>query len=234
MTRAGDLLDVGAIVRPSTHAGRCVIIQDAQPTIKSTKACVLDACERLGRCDHRSYDHRKRQDEQQSGDQRQERSIMTDVPVPHFLNEIRTTFANRPAATAIDFADESCTFSALEQKAHNSAAWLNGLGVARGDRVLIATAEKKSFLAAHLGAIFAGAVVLPVNPKFTRDEVRHALLDSSARIAIAGREARAVIESLQAEGNLPELRAVVDDADAWNAPVVRDLLNPTFRPRTRA
>jgi malonyl-CoA/methylmalonyl-CoA synthetase len=58
-----------------------------------------------------------------------------------------------------------------------------------------------------------------VNPKFTRDEMRHVLADSGARVAVVGRESRPVVESLRDE--LPELRAVVDDIDAWDAPVSR-------------
>jgi malonyl-CoA/methylmalonyl-CoA synthetase len=117
------------------------------------------------------------------------------------------------------FRDETCTFGQLEHKAERCAAWLNGHGAGPGERVVLATAEKRPFLAAHLGAIFAGAVALPANPKFTRDEMRHVLADSGARVAVVGREARPVVESLRDE--LPELRAVVDDCDAWDAPESR-------------
>ena len=88
---------------------------------------------------------------------------MSDDQAAHFLNEIRATFASRSREPALDFPDGSYTFAELERKAERSAAWLNGLGVGPGDRVVIASAEKRPFLAAHLGAIFAGAVALPVN-----------------------------------------------------------------------
>jgi malonyl-CoA/methylmalonyl-CoA synthetase len=144
---------------------------------------------------------------------------MISAPTGHFLDELRATFANRAAEVALTFPDASYTFGDFEQKAERCAAWLGGLGVGRGDRVVLATAAKRPFLAAHLGAIFAGAVALPVNPKFTRDEMRHVLADSGARVAVVGREARPVVEALRDE--LPELRAVVADADAWDAPDAR-------------
>ena len=50
------------------------------------------------------------------------------------------------------------------------ASRLQELGVAAGDRVAVVTAEKRAFLAAHLAALYAGAVALPLNPRFTRDE----------------------------------------------------------------
>jgi malonyl-CoA/methylmalonyl-CoA synthetase len=144
---------------------------------------------------------------------------MSDDGAGHFLNEIRATFASRAEAPALVFPDGSYTFAELERKAERSAMWLKGLGVSPGDRVVIATAEKRPFLAAHLGAIFAGAVGLPVNPRFTRDEMRHVLADSGASVAVVGVEAAPVVESIR--GDLPELRAVVSDADAWDAPDAR-------------
>jgi malonyl-CoA/methylmalonyl-CoA synthetase len=144
---------------------------------------------------------------------------MRDGRASHFLNEIRATFASRAGEPALVFPDGSYTFAEVERMAERSAAWLSGLGVDPGDRVVIATAEKRPFLSAHLGAIFAGAVALPVNPRFTRDEMRHVLADSGASVAVVGREAGLVVDSIR--GELPELRAVVSDADAWDAPVAR-------------
>jgi malonyl-CoA/methylmalonyl-CoA synthetase len=144
---------------------------------------------------------------------------MKGASTDHFLEEIRATFANHAGEPALDFSGEAITFGELEQKAERCAAWLNDLGVGKGDRVVVATAEKRSFLVAHLGTIFAGAVALPVNPKFTCDELRYVLSDSGARAAVAGREARPAIEAIRAE--LPGLRAIVADGDAWNAPAAR-------------
>jgi malonyl-CoA/methylmalonyl-CoA synthetase len=58
-------------------------------------------------------------------------------------------------------------------------------------------------------------VSLPLNPRFTREELRFFLADSGARLAVVGRELEPVVAELQAE--LPELRAVVPDAQAWDA-----------------
>jgi malonyl-CoA/methylmalonyl-CoA synthetase len=144
---------------------------------------------------------------------------MTHTRTGHFLDELRATFADRSGEPALRFRDETYTFGQLERKAERCAAWLNGHGAGPGERVVLATAEKRPFLAAHLGSIFAGAVALPANPGLTRDELRHVLADSGARVAVVGREARPVVESLRDE--LPGLRAVVDDTDAWDAPDTR-------------
>lgn len=134
----------------------------------------------------------------------------------HFLDELRATFARRADRPALIYRERSHSYGELDRRARCCAAWLQGLGVEKGDRVVLATAEKLPFLAAHLGALYAGAISLPLNPRITRDEMRYFLADSDARVAVVGRAQRPVVEGLQPE--LPGLRAIVDDGGAWEAP----------------
>jgi malonyl-CoA/methylmalonyl-CoA synthetase len=78
-----------------------------------------------------------------------------------------------------------------------------------GDRVALCTPNKLPFLVAHLGTVFAGAVSLPLNPRFPREDMRFFLNDSGARVAVVGAENRALVEELSPE--LPALQEVVDD-----------------------
>src|SRR4051794_24662116 len=134
----------------------------------------------------------------------------------HFLDDLRATFADQSGRTAVVFDECALSFAALEALATRCAGWMQGLGVGRGDRVVIAATAKRSFLAAHLGALFAGAVSLPLNPKFTRDEFRYFLADSGARLVVAGEGVRTAIEEFRSE--LPELRAVASEAETWDGP----------------
>ena len=134
----------------------------------------------------------------------------------HFLDELRTTFADRADRPAIIYKDASWTFGDLDAKARGCAGRLRQLGVEPGDRVAILTSEKLPFLSAHLGTLYSGAISLPLNPRFTADELRYFLEDSGARIVVAGKDELPVIDSLL--GELPELRAILPDFEAWNAP----------------
>src|SRR5262249_30677964 len=134
----------------------------------------------------------------------------------HFLDELRATFANHAGRPALVFENGTLSFGALEALAKRCAGWMQSLGVAQGDRVVVAAIDKRSFLAAHLGALFAGGVALPLTPKFTRDELRHFLGDSGARLVVAGDGLQTTIEPFRAD--LPELRAIVSEADAWDPP----------------
>jgi malonyl-CoA/methylmalonyl-CoA synthetase len=124
--------------------------------------------------------------------------------------------AERSGRPALIHNDLTCSYAEIDHRARRCAGWLQGLGVGRGDRVVVATAEKRSFLAAHLGAIYAGATSLPLNPRFTRDELRYFLADSAARVAVVGQGLRPVVEELRSK--LPELREIVNAEAAWEAP----------------
>ena len=134
----------------------------------------------------------------------------------HFLAELRTSFAMHSTRPAVLYKDVCWTYGDLEEKARRCAGRLVELGVEPGDRVAVITSEKLPFLAAHLGSLFSGAISLPLNPRFTADELRFFLQDSGARVVVAGADERAIIESLRPE--LPELSAILSDTEAWDAP----------------
>lgn len=137
----------------------------------------------------------------------------------HFLNDLRTSFASHARRTAIQYKDSSLTYGELEARARHSAAQMRARQLEPGDRVAIITEDKLPFLAAHLGTLFAGAVALPLNPRFTRDELRYFLADSAAAIVVAGNEQCPIIESLRPE--LPDLRVVMADTEAWGTSEAR-------------
>jgi malonyl-CoA/methylmalonyl-CoA synthetase len=141
-------------------------------------------------------------------------------PAAYFLHELRSTFARQATQTAIQFKDVSLTYAELDGWALRCAALLHRAGVKPGDRIAIITPEKLPFLAAHLGALYAGAISLPLNPRFTGEELAYFLEDSSARVVVASPGQCSVIDSLRAR--LPELHAVVNEADLCGAPPTTD------------
>lgn len=125
-----------------------------------------------------------------------------------FLDTLRTTFREHAARPAVVHGGKTWTYGELEAAATAAAARLRAAAaVAPGDRVVLCTADKIGFLRQHLGALFAGAVSLPLNPRFTREELRFFLADSGAAAAMVGPETAPIIESLR--GDLPNLRAVL-------------------------
>ncbi len=127
----------------------------------------------------------------------------------HFLDELLATFARQAARPALVYRGRTVTYGELDALTGRRAAWLQGLGVEPGDRVALSIVDKLTFLITHVGAMRAGGVSLPLNPRFTRDELRYFLTDCGPKVAVMGEAHRLVAEGLRAE--VAELRAVVPD-----------------------
>lgn len=91
------------------------------------------------------------------------------------------------------FSDETGWLSAaqFEQRTAMVAARLAGVGVGPGDRVLLSAEPTVDLVVAYVGALRAGAVVLPVNTGYREQELAHVVADGSPSVAIVDREDRA-------------------------------------------
>lgn len=134
----------------------------------------------------------------------------------HFGEQLRQIFATHSQRTAILYRGEAMSYARLEQQAFACAAWLQQQGVRPGDRVVLFTPHKLPFLFSQLGVMFAGGIPLPLNPRFTREEMRYYLSDSEARVIVVGDEQRAMIESLAAELSNPP--SIFSDSQALAPP----------------
>src|SRR5262245_62096336 len=114
----------------------------------------------------------------------------------HFLNNLRASFQRNSSHDALVYGGRRWTYAELDTAARRCAAWLQNTGVSPGDRVVLFTPNKLPFLIGHLGVLYAGAVVLPLNPRFTREEMRFFLSDSGARLVIAGQEQQPLVDQL--------------------------------------
>jgi len=133
-----------------------------------------------------------------------------------FLHALDETFQRHSHRRAVVYRDRTFTHGDLLTRAVEGAGWLQSLGVNKGDRVVLCTSNKLAFIFGHLATLFAGAVTLPLNPRFTREELRFFLTDSGARAAVVGDEAGPILESLRPE--VPELRALIPDESVLSFP----------------
>src|SRR5580698_940795 len=139
-----------------------------------------------------------------------------DTSMPHhFVHDLRAVFESRAARPAIVHQGRTFTYGELDRQARHFASRLQAAGVAPGDRVALFSEKKLPFLVAHLGVFFAGGVPLPLNPRFTREEMRYFLADSEARAVLAGDGQRGLVESLAAELARPP--HVIPDVSVFEA-----------------
>ncbi|HEX7236962.1 MAG TPA: AMP-binding protein [Gammaproteobacteria bacterium] len=90
-------------------------------------------------------------------------------------------FADQPAFTNLG---TTLTFREVERLSRAFAAYLQTLGLERGDRVAIMVPNTLQTPVALFGILRAGLVAVNVNPMYTITELGHQLADSGARVVI--------------------------------------------------
>ena len=140
-----------------------------------------------------------------------------DLTVPAALASRATA---DPEGTFLIHGDEAVTFGQMETRAEALAASLHGLGIERGDRVALAMPSWPEFVIAMFAVAKLGAVVVPLNPRLTADDLRYTLRHSGAVAAITAEtvgdlDFLHLFEELLVQ--LPELQylVTVGDEDLW-------------------
>jgi acetyl-CoA synthetase len=84
--------------------------------------------------------------------------------------------------------DHSVSFAALSERSNRVANHLRGLGVARGDRILLLLGNVPALWEAMLAAMKLGAVVIPATTMLTEDDLRDRFERGNIRHAIVAGE----------------------------------------------
>ena len=147
------------------------------------------------------------------------------LPSTSLWDNLETSARRFPDKAALVFFGRVFSYADVVQMAEQLAAWLHGIGVRKGDRVLLNMQNCPQLVIAHFAILRANAVVVPVNPMNRSEELKHYISDSDARIAITTSDLAA--EMVQASDALPiEERLahllVTDFSDAMNAVVAVD------------
>ena len=97
---------------------------------------------------------------------------------------LEESFRNYKNDNAYVLMDKFMTYGDLEQKSAAFAAYLQGLGLQRGDRVAIMLPNVLQYPVACAGILRAGLIVVNVNPLYTERELEHQLKDSGAKAIV--------------------------------------------------
>ncbi len=111
---------------------------------------------------------------------------LPDCPTVNLVSVLLRHAESRPDAPAVVDGDRTLTFGDLELLAAETAGSFVQLGVVPGDRIAIAAWNDLSFVAAYLGALWCGAVAVPVNPGAPAAELGPELERVGARLLVVG------------------------------------------------
>ena len=106
------------------------------------------------------------------------------LPDTSLWDNLETSARRYPGKTALVFFGRVFTYREVLQKAERLAACLAGLGVEKGDRVVLSMQNCPQLVIAHFAILRANAVVVPVNPMNRAEELKHYIVDPDAKVAI--------------------------------------------------
>src|SRR6476659_6549489 len=131
--------------------------------------------------------------------------------IPQVLDRIADQFCDHDALVT---HDRQLTYAQLRTEVRQAAASMIDLGVQAGDRVAIWSPNTWHWVVACLATHYAGAVVVPLNTRYTASEASDILSRTAAPLLVAageflGADKAASIDRLALSGALPDLRHVI-------------------------
>ncbi len=109
--------------------------------------------------------------------------INADV-YPSLVELMETAFKQFPAQPAYKMLGRSVSYAQIDEASRALAAYLQGLGLEKGDRVAIMMPNVPQYPVAVAAVLRAGFVVVNVNPLYTPRELEHQLKDAGAKAIV--------------------------------------------------
>ena len=126
---------------------------------------------------------------------------------PYLFAETKKKHAARPAMSMI--GEKHITYHELDLKIKALIAWLEKLGVSRGDKVAILSASIPNWGASYYAITFMGAIVVPILPDFHSSEIRNILKHSEAGVLLVSDGLMHKVHDLDAD--LTPVRIRIED-----------------------
>jgi len=152
--------------------------------------------------------------------------VRTDL-YPSLLALLEAAFRKHAALPAIKFMGRSYSYADIDAQAHALAAYLQGLGLERGDRVAIMLPNVPQYPVAVAAILRAGGVVVNVNPLYTARELERQLKDSGARVVIVLENFAATLQ--QVLDNVPTKQVILAAMGDMLGSVQRAIVNHALR-----
>ena len=121
------------------------------------------------------------------------RSELTPI---HFLRRSAYMF---PEKTAVVYGDRRLSYRDLEERADRLASRLTDSGLQKGDRVAFLCPNTPPMLDAHFGVPLAGLVLVAINTRLGKDEVKYIVEHSGAKMVFADAELEHLLADVEVE-----------------------------------
>lgn len=122
------------------------------------------------------------------------------------------------------------SYRLLLERSGRVAATLQRLGVAAGGRVAVQVEKCEDFLNAYLGCLRAEAIIVPLNPAYTADEVAYYLDDSHPTLFICQPERLAELQPVAHAAGVGHVYTLAADGRSGSFQALLD--GASFRPQS--
>ena len=113
--------------------------------------------------------------------------VPADIDVGQYRSLValmEESFRKYAGRTAYSFMGKDLSYAETDRQSQAFAAWLQGLGLARGDRVAVMMPNCPQYPIAVAAILRAGLILVNVNPLYTARELEHQLKDSGAKAIV--------------------------------------------------
>ncbi|MEP7344529.1 MAG: class I adenylate-forming enzyme family protein [Gemmatimonadaceae bacterium] len=124
--------------------------------------------------------------------------------------------SGRGSAEALVDGGHRLTFAQLDDSASAVAAWVSAAGIGAGDRVGLACDNSASFVAAYLGILRTGAVLVPLNPTAPPGVLESIAEDTGMRLLVTDNPSRLGVSV--PPGDVQQLDLPAVSPGTWSAP----------------
>jgi malonyl-CoA/methylmalonyl-CoA synthetase len=169
------------------------------------------------------------------------RTVPDDASLPSVWGALWTEHPDAVALVDLT-SDQEVTYTRAQLEARSAAAahLLRKCGVSVGDRVLFSGAPSTPYLFLYIGALRAGATIVPANTAYTAAELEHLVADSGATVAVVDDPARLngaplhvvdVRDAIETPTGATEEAAALDRARADDLAMIAYTSGTTGRPK---
>lgn len=138
------------------------------------------------------------------------------VPLHHLLNSSIRRFPNHPA---LSFEGTHLTYKQLGQEVNRFANMLLGLGLKKGDRVMVLLPNLPQMVIAYFGTLKAGGVAVFTLPTTKSGELLRQVHDCGAHILVTLTQSKEMIQQIKIEleldGRSPLKHIILTDASDY-------------------
>jgi long-chain acyl-CoA synthetase len=103
---------------------------------------------------------------------------------PSLIDLMEEAFKNFRGASAYSNMGKELTFGEIDELSRNFAAYLQSLGLQKGDRIAIQMPNLLQYPIAMFGALRAGLAVVNTNPLYTPREMQHQFRDAGVKAIV--------------------------------------------------